>query len=59
MIVFIVLMSRARAEKLGVTKNTFWSYLEALKAQGKIDYPTSYRVGTGGERRTISLIEKA
>ena len=49
----------AVSEKLGVTKKTFRSYLEALKAQGKINYPAFYMVGAGGEILTISLVEKA
>jgi len=30
------------ALKYGVTKSTFWNYLETLKMAGKIDYPEIY-----------------
>ena len=30
--------------KYGITKQTFDSYLEALRAQGKIDYKTIHRI---------------
>ncbi len=45
----------AMSAKLGTTKNTLWSYLEALKAEGKIDYPVSYPVWGGKENLTIRL----
>ena len=30
------------ALKHGVTRKTFWDYLETLKTAGKIDYPTAF-----------------
>ena len=32
----------ALALKYGVTRKTFWDYLETLKTAGKIDYPTAF-----------------
>lgn len=33
------------ALKYGTTENTLWSYLEALKAAGKIDYSNCVQIG--------------
>jgi len=50
----------AMSEKHSITKNTFWSYLEALKASKKIDYPIAHRLSINGkEVFEISIIEKA
>jgi hypothetical protein len=45
------------AVKYGITERTFWSYLEALKNAGKIDYPTVWLKPISGEDdRPIKLL---
>jgi hypothetical protein len=31
------------AEKYGTMEKTFWGYLSALKAEGKVDYPNNIK----------------
>jgi hypothetical protein len=46
------------ALKYGITERTFWSYLEALKNAGKIDYPTVWLIPISGEDdRPIKLLK--
>ncbi|MEM2463645.1 MAG: hypothetical protein QXY07_03065 [Candidatus Bathyarchaeia archaeon] len=44
------------ALKYGVTKTTFWSYLETLKMAGKVDYPEVFQSHLESEIE-IKLIE--
>ena len=46
----------AMSEKWAITKATFWSYLEALKAEGYIEYPNFYH-DIGGPKFNVKLVE--